>query len=110
MTSRTTPKGSPVGDLLIATVEHKAARWAVEHWHYSKSMPPPRRVMFGVWESGSFRGVVIFSRGASPSLGEQFGLRQGQLCELTRIALRSHEHPVTEIVKTAVKQIGRAHV
>lgn len=94
-----------MGDLLVATVEYRAALHAVTHWHYSKAMPPPRRVMLGVWESGSFRGVVIFSRGASPSLGEQFGLRQGQLCELTRIALRSHEHTVTQIVKVAIKQL-----
>lgn len=94
-----------MSDLLVATVEYRAALHAVEHWHYSKSMPPPRRVMFGVWEAGSFRGVVIFSRGASPSLGEQFGLRQGQLCELTRIALRSHEHTVTAIVKQAIRQL-----
>ena len=43
---------------------HEAARWAVEHWHYSKSMPTPPVVKIGVWEDERFIGVVLFSRGA----------------------------------------------
>lgn len=61
--------------------------------------------MFGVWEDDRFTGVVIFSRGASSHLGKPYGLGHNELCELTRIAFRQHEHPVSEIVSVALKQL-----
>ena len=66
-------------------------------------MPTHPRVHIGVWEDDSFRGVVIFSRGASRNLAANFGLEQTEVAELTRIALREHRAPVTRIVKIAVK-------
>ena len=97
-----------VSELVVAPVGFAAAKHAVTRWHYSGTMPPPRRVMFGVWEAGTFAGVVIFSRGASPSLGKPFALKQNEICELTRVALRQHEHAVSEIVAEAIRQLHRS--
>jgi len=44
---------------------YAAAKYAVERWHYSQTMPSPPRVQIGVWEDDSFIGCVLFSRGAS---------------------------------------------
>ena len=33
---------------------HKAAKYAVEHWHYSKRMPKSKLVKIGVWENNVF--------------------------------------------------------
>ena len=44
---------------------YKAAKYAVEHWHYSRRMPDPKCAKIGVWEDGHFIGAVIFSRGVS---------------------------------------------
>lgn len=86
---------------------HAAAKYAVEHWHYSKRMPKSKLVKIGVWEDGQFIGVVIFSRGANNSLGAPYGLTQTASCELTRVALTQHKAPVTRIVAIAIKMLKR---
>jgi len=89
--------------LLVAPCSFKAADTAVKRWHYSRSMPTPPRVLFGVWEHGRFAGVIIFSRGGSPNLGKPYGLKLTELCELTRIAMREHTVPVSQCVAVALK-------
>lgn len=88
---------SPVG-LVIAPITAKAATYAVTHWHYSHRMPVGRRIMHGVWEDGEFIGALILSRGSNNHLGSPYGLTQTEVCELTRIALREHRTPVSQIV------------
>jgi hypothetical protein len=90
-------------DLRIDWATHAAAKYACEHWHYSGSVPVPPLVKVGVWERGAYIGVVIFSRGATPSLLRPFGLLQTQGCELTRIALTAHISPVSRIARLAIK-------
>jgi hypothetical protein len=89
--------------LFVSWCSHSAARYAVMNWHYSKRMPMPPLVRVGVWEHGKFVGCVLFGRGASPYLGKPFGLSQVECCELVRIALTSHNTPVTRIVKFAIR-------
>ncbi len=48
--------------LEIKPCSHKAAKFAVENWHYSHSMPAGKLVKYGVWEHGKFVGSIIFSR------------------------------------------------
>jgi len=79
-----------------------AARYAVEHWHYSKSLPPDPRVQIGVWEADRFIGCVLFSRGAAPNMLRPYGLAMTEGCELTRVALGKHSAPVSRIVSIAV--------
>ena len=77
--------------MIVAPVDAKAARYAVEHWHYSQRMPVGRSTYIGVWEDKRFVGVVIFGRGASPHLGTAYQLTPMECVELTRVALRDHD-------------------
>lgn len=90
-------------DLHLAMVAHKPTKAACERWHYSKMLPTGKLVRIGVWEDGRFIGVVIFSRGASPWIQYRWGLVVTEICELTRIALRSHRAPVSRIIRIALK-------
>ena len=94
-------------DLRIDWATHAAAKYACENWHYSKSVPVPPLVKVGVWEFGKFVGVVLFSRGATPSLLSPFGLSQTEGCELTRIAMTNHKSPVSRVVKLSVQFLKR---
>lgn len=80
-----------------------AARYAVEHWHYSRCLPMPPWVRVGVWEARAFIGCVLFSRGAAKRLLSPYGLTQTEGCELTRIALTTHATPVSRILAIAVR-------
>lgn len=82
---------------------HEAAKYACENWHYSKSIPKSKLVKIGVWENNKFIGVVIFSSGATPHIGSPYGLKQTDVCELTRIALTKHESKVSKILSLALK-------
>jgi hypothetical protein len=94
-------------ELKIDWATHEAAKFAVEHWHYSQRLPVGPLVKIGVWEAGKFVGVVLFSRGASPTLGNAYELTQTEVCELTRIALRQHSTPVSRIMAIATKFMHR---
>lgn len=90
-------------ELKVDFCSYEAAKYAVEHWHYSKTMPAGKTVKLGVWENGIFIGVVIFSRGANNHIGSQYGLDQTRVCELTRIALKQHKTQVSKIASIAQK-------
>ena len=86
---------------------YAAAKYAVEHWHYSKSMPTPPLVKIGVWEQMQYIGCVLFSRGASTNLLKPYGLSNIQGCELTRIALALHKASVSKIVSIALRLLAQ---
>ena len=86
---------------------HKAAKYAVEHWHYSKSLSVGKTVKIGVWENNNFIGLVLFSYGANPNLYKPYNLKQIECCELTRVALNSHKSEVTKIISISLKMIKK---
>lgn len=86
---------------------HTAAKYAVEHWHYSRCMPKSKLVKIGVWEDGSFIGVVIFGAGANYNLHKRYSVKTTEICELVRIALRKHKTPVTKIVAISLKMLRK---
>jgi hypothetical protein len=94
-------------DLRLDFAPTDAVRFACERFHYSRSVPTPPLVPFGVWERGDFRGVVVFSRGASAAIGSPFGLTQREVCELTRVALHEHDAPVSRILAVALRLLHR---
>lgn len=94
-------------DLRVDWCDHEAAKYAVEHWHYSHCLPLPPHNRLGVWEAGKFRGAVIFSRGAANGLGAPYGLGIAEVCELTRVALARHQAPVSRIVRIALLFLRR---
>jgi hypothetical protein len=90
-------------DLRIDWATHEAAKYACEHWHYSKSLPVGKMVKVGAWESGSFIGVVIFAWGMNKDLGTPYGLELGECAELVRVALTKHNTQVSRIIALAIR-------
>lgn len=94
-------------ELLVDWCDYRAAKWAVEHWHYSKRMPKSKLVKIGVWEDRQFIGVVIFGVGATPEIGKEFGLNKFQMCELVRVALNNHNVFVSKIISRCIKLLHK---
>lgn len=92
-------------ELKLDWCDFKAAKWACEHWHYSRSMPTPPYNLVGAWEDGAFIGVVVFSRGAARHGPAEYGLTHEQFCELTRVALSAHRTPVSRIIAIALRML-----
>lgn len=95
-------------DLIVAPVAPAAARYAVEHWHYSARMPSPPLVSYGAWEHSRYIGAVIFGRGGAPHLASSFAVGPYEIAELVRIALRVHDAPVSQIGAAAVAALRRS--
>jgi len=98
-------------DLRVDWCDYKAAKFAVEHWHYSRTMPSPysKPVKLGIWEDGEFTGVIIFTTGVRASLAMPYGLKNGEVCELQRVALKSHIAPVSKMISVAIAKLSRAN-
>lgn len=94
-------------DLRLDWCSHAAAKYAVEKWHYSRSLPTPPLVKVGVWEDGKYVGCVLFSRGATNHLGSPYGLIATEVCELTRVALGAHQTATSRVVALALKFLRR---
>lgn len=94
--------------LRLGWASHAAAKHACRTWHYSGSLPTGKLVKVGVWEDDVFKGVVIFSRGASPFLGRKYDLDQIEVCELTRVALREHDAPVSKMLAIALRLLKKS--
>ena len=92
-------------ELKLDWCSYEAAKYAVEHWHYSRAMPSGKTVRIGIWEGGRFIGVIIFSLGAIYHIARPFGLKNTEVCELTRVALTTHVTPVTRMLAIAVKML-----
>lgn len=95
-------KTKPV-KLKIDWATHEAAKYACINYHYSKKIPVNKLVKIGVWEDDKFIGVVIFGLGASAVLHKQFGCTRFEVCELVRVALKSHKTEVSRIISIAIK-------
>ena len=93
-------------ELKLAFCTHAAAKFAVEHWHYSKRMPIGPIVKVGVWEP-DYIGCVLFARGSNQSIGKAYSLDQVEVCELVRVALKAHQAPATRIIAIALKMLHK---
>ena len=88
-------------ELRLDWCSYEAATYAVKHWHYSGTMPAYKTVKLGVWEGGEFCGAIIYSHGSNKQIGQPFGLPMLEVCELTRIALRNHQAPVSRMIRVS---------
>jgi hypothetical protein len=94
-------------NLRLDWCSYEAAKYAVKHWHYSRSLPCSKTARIGVWEDGNFIGVLVFAWGANLRLAGEFGLKMTECAELCRVALNKHQTPVSRIVTIALKMLKR---
>lgn len=93
--------------LLIAPVNFEASKFACENFHYSQKIPPSKLVRYGVWENGLFIGVIIYGDSTNFNIGSPYGLDYTEICELERVALTKHKHPVTQIISKSLKLLHK---
>ena len=94
--------------LKLAFCSHKAAKYAVMNWHYSRTMPIGKLVKIGVWEDSAFIGAVLYGRGASANAHLRYGVHKSHMCELVRVALTDHKAPVSKIVSVSFKLLKQS--
>lgn len=89
----------------LSVASSKAIKYACLNFHYAKSVPV-NPFGFSVFnDEGEWCGVVLFSLGANSNLPTMFGLRQGQACELVRMALNGKHGITSKVLALAMKLI-----
>lgn len=96
-------------ELIIAPCSYEASKFACENFHYSGKITGGKLVKYGVWENKRFIGVVIFGDSLNFNMGSPYGLKYTEICELRRVALTTHEHPVTEIISKCLKLLHKSN-
>lgn len=103
MSSKKKPK------MLVAPCSHAAAKYAVETWYYTATMPMGKLVKHGVWENDKFVGVIIYGRGATQQLGQPYGLDMTTCCEMVRMSMDVHETPTSRILGISLKMLKKTN-
>lgn len=84
----------------------KAIRYACLNFHYAKSVPA-LQYSYNVYDNGEWCGVILFSSGATPNIAKPFGLVQGEVLELVRVALNGKQTATSACVAAALRQLHR---
>lgn len=91
----------------IAT--HKAVRYACMVFHYARSVPMAQ-CSFSVFNGkGEWCGVIVYSLGANQHQGKKYGLVQGQVCELVRVALNGKQESTSKALAISLKLLRKAN-
>lgn len=86
---------------------HKAIDYACKHFHYAKAVPV-NTLGYNVYnDNGEWCGVVLFGTGANNNIGKEYGLKQGQVFELVRVALNGKQSCTSQAVALSLKQLHK---
>lgn len=85
----------------------KAIKYACKNFHYSKSIPQ-NIISFSVFNSkDEWCGVIMYGMGGNTNLGLKYGLVQGELLELVRVALNGKQENTSKPVSISIKMIRK---
>ena len=74
------------------------------NFHYAKCVPSVS-YGFNVYEDGEWCGVILFGLGATKNIASPFGLNQGEVLELVRVALNGKQSTTSQCVAAALKKL-----
>lgn len=91
----------------INIASNKAVRYACMKFHYAKTLPVPR-YSFNIFNNkNEWCGVIMYGPGANFHIGTPFGLYQGEILELTRVALNGKQEKTSQAVAMSLRKIHK---
>lgn len=91
----------------IEKASGKAIKYACMKFHYAKAVPQIRLGYSVFNDENEWCGVVLFSNGANPHIASEFGLVQGQVVELVRVALNGKQSATSQVLAATLRQITK---
>lgn len=85
----------------------KAVKYACLNFHYAKAVPVNTFGYSVFNEKNEWCGVILFGSGASANIGKPFGLKQGEIIELVRMALNGKQGVTTKCMALSMKLIKK---
>ena len=85
----------------------KAIDYACKHFHYAKAVPV-NPIGYNVYnDADEWCGVILYGTGATPHIASPYGLKQGQVLELVRVALNGKQSCTSQAVAMSLKQLHK---
>jgi hypothetical protein len=97
--------------MILIKASKEAIKYACTTYHYAKSVPVNvmgYSVFTGVEaKNDDFCGVILFGTVANKSIASPYGLKQGEVIELVRVALNGKQSSTSKVVGIALKLIKK---
>lgn len=93
--------------MILTNASPKAIRYACQEFHYSQSVPSVQYGYNIYTENGEWCGVICFGGGANPRIGSPYGLCQGEVLELVRVALNGKQSYTSQCVAAALRELRK---
>jgi hypothetical protein len=91
----------------LEKASHKAIKYACLKFHYAKRVPVAR-IAYSVFNNNNeWCGVIVYGSGAGSTVAQGYGLKQGQCCELVRVALNGKQEQTSKALAISLKLIKK---
>ena len=88
----------------LEIASYKAVQYACLNFHYAKTVPVNTFGYSVFNDNNEWCGVALFGTGASPQIGKQYNLSQGQVIEFVRMALNGKQSDsVSKIMSISIR-------
>lgn len=91
----------------LTKANRKAIEYACKHYHYSKSVPSVVVAGYNVYNGDDWCGVIVYGNGANVNFCKEYGLIQGQMVELCRVALNGKQEHTSQAVAMSLKELHK---
>ena len=91
----------------ISRATPKAIRYACMKFHYAKAVPAVKYGYNIFNDDDEWCGVVLFGSGANNHIAEPFGMCQGEVLELVRVALNGKQNTTSQAVAMALRELKK---
>jgi len=91
----------------LEKASYKAIKYACLNFHYAKAVPV---TVFGYSvfnDKNEWCGVIVYGHGANTHIGSPYGLKQGEVIELVRVALNGKQEFTSKAVAMSLKLIKK---
>lgn len=91
----------------LEIASNKAVKYACLNFHYAKAVPVN---VFGYSvfnDENEWCGVILYGSGASTNISKPYGLKQGEVIELVRMALNGKHGITTKVMALSMKLIKK---
>lgn len=91
----------------ITRANMESIKYACTNFHYAKRTPA-NPIGYNVYNnSDEWCGVIVYGTGANNKIGSEYNLCQGQILELTRVALNGKQEQTSKALALTISQIRK---
>lgn len=91
----------------ITKATNAAIKYACMTFHYAKAVPV-NTLGYNIYnQHDEWCGVVLYGTGANNKIGAPYGLQQGEVLELVRVALNGKQEATSQAVAMTLKQLRK---